>query len=163
MRKRANLLMAAAFALAPSTVLAHGENAAAETSFGRAGNAAKPARVVEVVMRDDGGRMRFQPDSFTVRQGEQLRFRIKNEGLVDHEFVMATREENLKHAEDMKKNPEMEHDEPNMKRLKPNESKEVLWQFTKAGKIHIGCLIPGHLEAGMEARVVVTPAKKQTH
>jgi uncharacterized cupredoxin-like copper-binding protein len=103
--------------------------------------------------------MRFEPNTITVEQGKQLRFRIRNEGLLDHEFILATHEENMKHAEEMMKNPEMEHDEPNMKRIKPNETREVLWRFTKPGKFHIGCLIPGHLEAGMQAYIIVTASK----
>ena len=34
---------------------------------------------------------------------------IEKIGQLDHEFVLATIEENLKHAEEMKKNPDMEH------------------------------------------------------
>ncbi len=64
----------------------------------------------------------------------------------------ATIEENLKHAEEMKKNPDMEHDDPNAKRLKPKKTGEIVWQFTKAGKFDFCCLIPGHREAGMSAR-----------
>jgi uncharacterized cupredoxin-like copper-binding protein len=151
--------MAAGLAIAiPSAVLAHGSSQG-ETAFGRPGDGGKPSRVMEIVMRDADGKMRFEPSAIKVKQGEQVRFRIRNEGLLEHEFILATHSENMKHADEMKKNPEMEHDEPNMKRIKPNETKEVLWRFTKAGKLHIGCLIPGHLEAGMEAYITVTESK----
>lgn len=154
--------MAASLAVAiPTAVLAHGSNGHGETAFGRPGDEGKPNRVVEVTMRDADGKMRFEPNVITAKQGEQLRFRIRNEGLLEHEFILATHEENMKHADEMMKNPEMEHDEPNMKRIKPNETREVLWRFTKPGKFHVGCLIPGHLEAGMEAHVIVTASKTQ--
>ena len=136
---------------------AHGPDAhGAAAVFGVPGDAGKPSRLVEIVLSDADGKMMFQPSNITAKAGEQLRFRVHNEGVLEHEFILATREANLKHAEEMRKNPEMEHDEPNMQRLKPNETKEVLWRFTNPGIFHIGCLIPGHLESGMEANVVVT-------
>lgn len=144
-----------------SPALGHGPDPHGETAFGRPGDAGQPAKQVEIVMTDADGNMRFNPSSITATAGEQIRFRIHNKGELDHEFMLATHEANLKHAEEMRKNPEMEHDEPNMKRLKPNETREVLWRFTKPGTFHIGCLIPGHLEAGMEASIVVTSSKQK--
>ena len=55
----------------------------------------------------------------------------------------------------MKKNPDMEHDDPNAKRLSPNNSGELVWKFTKTGKFEFACLIPGHREAGMTGTVIV--------
>ncbi len=55
----------------------------------------------------------------------------------------------------MKKNPEMEHDDPNAKRVAPKKKSEIVWKFTKAGTFEFGCLIPGHREAGMTGTVVV--------
>ena len=63
--------------------------------------------------------------------------------------------ENLKHGEEMKKNPDMEHDDPNGKRLAPKKTNEMVWKFTKAGEFEYSCLIPGHREAGMVGTVVV--------
>jgi uncharacterized cupredoxin-like copper-binding protein len=65
------------------------------------------------------------------------------------EFVLATTQENLKHAEAMKKNPDMEHDDPNAKRVAPKQTSEIVWKFTKPGKFEFACLIPGHRDAGM--------------
>lgn len=55
----------------------------------------------------------------------------------------------------MKKNPGMEHDDPNGKRLTPKKTSEIVWKFTKAGEFDYSCLIPGHREAGMIGMVVV--------
>ena len=55
----------------------------------------------------------------------------------------------------MEKNAEMEHEEPNGARLKPNASKEILWRFTKAGTFEFACLLPGHYETGMKGIVLV--------
>ena len=124
-------------------------------SAGEPGNPKKPARVVLVTMREGEGKMMFVPDKVEVRKGEQIRFMLRNSGVLEHEFLLATTEENLKHAELMKKFPDMEHDEPNGKRLKPNGTSEIVWRFTKAGTFEFGCLIPGHREAGMLGTVIV--------
>jgi uncharacterized cupredoxin-like copper-binding protein len=39
---------------------------------------------------------------------------------------LATAAENVKHAEEMKKNPDMEHDDPNAKRVKPKQKSEIV-------------------------------------
>src|SRR6516165_7527236 len=54
-----------------------------------------------------------EPARVEVRRGEQIRFVLHNGGEEDHEFILATVAENRKHAEVMKKHPEMEHDDPN--------------------------------------------------
>ena len=124
-------------------------------SAGEPGNPKKRARVVLVTMREGDGKMMFVPDKVEIRKGEQIRFMLRNSGVLEHEFLLATTEENLKHAELMKKFPDMEHDEPNGKRLKPNATGEIVWRFTKAGTFEFGCLIPGHREAGMFGTVIV--------
>jgi uncharacterized cupredoxin-like copper-binding protein len=89
------------------------------------------------------------------RRGEQVRFVLSNVGELDHEFVLASTAENLKHAELMKKFPDMEHDDPNGKTLKPKAKSELLWRFTRKGRFEFACLIPGHREAGMTGIVNV--------
>ena len=106
-------------------------------------------------MRESDGKMLFIPDTLKIRKGEQVRFQLRNNGEVDHEFVVATLEENLKHMKEMEKNPDMEHDDPNAKRLKPKKTGEIVWQFTKAGTFDFSCLIPGHRQAGMFGTIVV--------
>ena len=125
------------------------------TALGQPGNTRRPARSILVTMREKDGAMIFVPNRFDIRQGEQIRFLLRNAGALDHEFVLATAEENQKHLAEMLKNPDMEHDDPNAKRLKPGASGEILWHFTKAGEFDIACLIPGHRQSGMHATVVV--------
>ena len=106
-------------------------------------------------MEEDGKKMLFDPPHITVRQGEQIRFVLQNDGTEDHEFVLATVAENRRHAALMKKYPNMEHDDPNAKRLTPFTSGELLWKFTKRGTFEYACLIPGHRQAGMHGTVTV--------
>ena len=124
-------------------------------AFGEPGDPKKAARAILVTMTEQDGKMLFIPNKIEVQKGEQVRFKLSNKGLLDHEIVLATLEENLKHAKEMEKNPEMEHDDPNAKRLVPSTSGEIVWKFTKAGTFDFSCLIPGHREAGMFGTVIV--------
>jgi uncharacterized cupredoxin-like copper-binding protein len=132
-----------------------GHSHGADTAYGKPGDPRKAARIVQIVMREQDGKMLFLPDTLSVRRGEQIRFQLRNNGALEHEFVVGTVEENLKHMKEMEKNPDMEHDDPNAKRLKPKATGEIVWQFTKAGKFDFSCLIPGHREAGMFGTIVV--------
>ena len=127
----------------------------ADNSAGVPGDVNAPSRTIEVEMQDAGGKLRFVPASIQVAQGEQIKFVVHNEGALEHEFVLGTKQENAEHAEMMKKMPDMKHDEPNQIRLAPQMSAEVLWKFTKSGEFEFACLIPGHHEAGMRGTVVV--------
>ena len=124
-------------------------------SAGEPGDPQKPARVVQVTMGEMDGKMMFMPTKIDVKKGEQIKFVLRNNGELEHEFVLATTAENLKHAEAMKKNPDMEHDDPNAKRLAPKKANEVVWKFTKAGEFEYSCLIPGHRDSGMVGTVTV--------
>ena len=128
----------------------HGE----ATAIGVPGKAEKVDRTITVTMLDT---MRYIPASITVRQNETIKFIVKNTGKIKHEMVLGTEKELKEHYELMKKNPEMEHDEENMVTVPPGKSGEIIWQFTKAGKIDFACLIPGHYDKGMKGTVKVTP------
>ena len=119
----------------------------------------KTARTIEIIAREAEGKMTYAPDKIEVRRGEQIRFVIKNEGELAHEFLLDSFEGNAKHKVQMEKNPEMEHDDPNGKRLEPKRTGEILWLFDKAGTFEFACLIPGHYEAGMKGVVTVVDAK----
>ena len=152
MRKLNLLAAVSVIVAAPLAVVAHeGEH----FSAGEPGDAKQAARVIKVSMREDGKKMLFEPAHIAIRKGEQIRFVLFNDGTENHEFVLATFEENKKHAELMKKFPKMEHDDPNAKRLTPFTEGEIVWKFTKRGTFEYACLIPGHREAGMHGTIEV--------
>ena len=128
-------------------------------AIGAAGQAGKVTRTVTVDMTDA---MRFTPASISARQGETIRFTVKNAGQVKHEFVLGTEMELKEHYELMKKFPEMEHSDPKMVTVAPGKTGEVIWQFTKAGKIDFACLQPGHYDAGMKGAVNVAAVRGAT-
>lgn len=126
----------------------HGE----ESATGKPGLAAKVTRTITVEMSDN---MRYTPSNIQVKQGETIRFVVKNTGQMKHELSLGTEKELQTHLEQMKKFPEMEHDEPSSITLAPGKQGEIIWQFTQAGAVHFACLIPGHYEAGMKGLVKV--------
>jgi uncharacterized cupredoxin-like copper-binding protein len=123
-----------------------------EHAFGREGDPKKVTRTINVDMGDN---MRFSPSSITVKQGETVRFNVKNKGKAQHEMVLGTMDELKAHGELMKQNPGMEHDEPYMAHVAPGKQEQMVWQFTKAGDFNYGCLAPGHFESGMIGKVKV--------
>ena len=130
-----------------------------DEAIGKPGIAAKVTRTVNVDMRDD---MKFHSNIFDVKQGETIRFVAKNSGKVKHEMVLGTAKDLKDHYEVMKKNPEMEHADANMVTVAPGKSGEIIWQFTKAGKVDFACLQPGHYDAGMKGLVNVASSKVST-
>jgi len=145
----------AGIALAASTAVAGGHSHEATALFGEPGDPKKPARVVEVAMRPEHGKMLFVPDRVEVRRGEQIRFKLSNEDYVNHEFILGTEREIRAHAVEMKKNPDMEHADEHSLTLGMYGSGDILWRFTKKGRFVFACLIPGHLERGMKGVVIV--------
>lgn len=153
-----------ALGLAASSALAHtGEKhdkpkanapiSTEEHAFGKQGDPKKVTRTIAIDMSD---MMRFGPADITVKQGETIKFVVKNNGKIMHEMVLGTMDELKAHGEMMKKHPGMEHDEPYMSHVAPGKKEEMVWQFTQAGEFYYACLIPGHLEAGMIGKIKVT-------
>lgn len=163
-RKRHVPLVAAAIMVAAlsSTAYAHGDAkhekkdtraiSTEEKDFGREGDPKKASRTVRIDMSD---KMRFTPASLAIKQGETVKFVVKNSGKVMHEMVIGSMKELKEHAEMMKKHPGMEHEEPYMAHVSPGKTETITWQFTKAGEFNFGCLIPGHFEAGMVGKITV--------
>lgn len=124
-------------------------------SIGQPGKSENINRTITITMFDT---MRYSPASISVKQGETIRFIVRNSGKIKHELVLGTEKELKQHYEVMKKFPEMEHEEENMATVLPGKSGEIIWHFTKAGKIDFACLLPGHYDAGMKGAVTVKAA-----
>ena len=130
----------------------HGHDEGGETAIGKPGVAAKASRTITIEMSD---KMRFTPSDLTVKKGETVRLIVQNTGQLKHELSLGTQEELMEHLEQMKKFPDMEHDEPNKVTLQPGKQGEIVWQFTKTGTVNFACLMPGHYEAGMRGSIKV--------
>ncbi len=165
-----SLLLAMALATS-ATAMAHGTEEHArkagpvkkeQKDWGIAGDPKAVKRTITISMSDS---MRFTPDRIEVRQGETVRFVVRNSGKVMHEFVIGTKKENDEHAALMVKFPNMEHDEPYMAHVAPGKTGDIVWTFNQAGDFDFACLIAGHYQAGMvgKIRVAATAAKEDIH
>ena len=122
------------------------------SAAGQPGNQERISRTIKINALDT---MRFNKKIIQVKPGETIRFVVTNTGKIDHEFAIGTREEQVEHAKMMASMPDMKHVEGNVLSLKPGETRELIWQFGKAGAVEIACHLPGHYEAGMKATVNV--------
>ncbi|MCR8916347.1 copper-binding protein [Marinobacter panjinensis] len=168
-------------ALLPAMVLAisSGAYAAGEHgghhgggSVGEPGKAENVSRTIDVTMMDNY----YEPESISVKPGETIRFRVKNEGALVHEFNIGTADMHDAHQKEMQMMVEhgviqggklnrdmmemdmgnghsMKHDDPNSVLLEPGESQELVWKFTDQGNIEFACNVPGHYQAGMYGEV----------
>jgi uncharacterized cupredoxin-like copper-binding protein len=100
--------------------------------------------------------MAFEPARIDVTAGETVTFEVTNAGRAVHEFTLGDAAAQHQHAEGMAGMGGMAHDEPGSVRLQPGETKQLTWRFAGAGTVEFDCHEPGHLEAGMRGRVVVS-------
>ena len=124
-----------------------------QKSWGIGGDVKAVTRSITVSMSDT---MRFSPTQLNIKQGETIRFVIKNAGKVMHEMVLGTQKDLDEHAALMLKFPGMEHDEPYMAHVGPGKTGQIIWTFNKAGNFDFACLIAGHYQAGMVGKINVT-------
>lgn len=164
--KAIHALFAAALIAASFGAQAHQENHGKQKSaqvtreqkpWGIAGNAKSVTRTIQIAMSDN---MRFTPDRVEVKQGETIRFVVRNTGKVLHEMVIGTRKELDEHAALMVKFPSMEHDEPYQAHVPAGKTGEMIWHFNRAGDFEFACLIAGHYQAGMVGKIKVSGAGK---
>jgi uncharacterized cupredoxin-like copper-binding protein len=149
--------LALTLALASGASFATGSHAGGhdESAVGAPGQAAKVSKTVKIAMTDN---MRFSPAEISVKAGETVRFLVSNSGQIKHELVLGTAQELKEHYALMLKNPGMEHADANQMSVAPGQVGEVIWRFTKPGKVDFACLQPGHYDAGMKGAVQVAGA-----
>ena len=125
---------------------------------GKPGVAQNVVRTIHITMSDNN---RFTPNFVNVKQGETIRFVVKNAGQKKHEMVIGAVEDIRAHNEMMQRFPGMEHDEPNMVELESAQNGEIIWQFTEVGKFQFACLVSGHFEAGMKGVITVVKSSSK--
>jgi len=168
--KQLNIILSAVLlgaSLGASTAaIAHGDEDHAKKAgpvrkeqkdWGIAGDAKAVKRTIEVTMSDA---MRFTPDSIEVRQGEVVKFVVKNGGKTLHEMVIGNKKTLAEHAALMIKFPNMEHDEPYMAHVGAGKASEMIWNFNRAGEFEFACLVAGHYQAGMVGKIKVVTASQ---
>ena len=108
-------------------------------------------KTIHVTMLDT---MKYEFDGpLDIKEGDVIRFVVKNEGKILHEFSIGNAMEQKKHAEMMKSMPDMIHEDPNTLSLEAGGKGELIWRFKGKEEVVFACNIPGHYEAGMFAKV----------
>lgn len=123
-----------------------------------AGEPAEPAeaeRTIDVLAYDD---LSFDPSTIEVRVGEVVTFEVSNMGRTTHEFVLGDERTQEEHAAAMtaSSHDAHAHHQDNAVTVRPGETKQLTWRFTRAGHLLAGCHEPGHYAGGMVATINVT-------
>ena len=140
--------------------------------IGSKGKLSDVTRTIEVKMYDNY----YEPNTFKIKKGETVKFKVKNLGELVHEFNIANPMMHVKHQPEMELMVENEillgdridkdkmqkmaamdksmgHSHSNSVLLAPKEEGTLIWKFENAVNIEIACNVPGHYQAGMIAAV----------
>ena len=123
-----------------------------EESYGRPGDTSQPNRSINIEIND---KLRVAPAEVSVKQGETIKFIVKNSTKTLQRMALGTLGELKERATMLKQFPKMEMNQPNLVQVKPGESAELLWQFTQAGTFNFGCAAQACLEPTAIGKVVV--------
>ncbi|MFO1086497.1 MAG: hypothetical protein U1E21_18215 [Reyranellaceae bacterium] len=142
-------------AAAPAS--AHGP----KPSGGKPGDPAKVTRTIEVVCIDNA----FSLKSLDVRDGETVRFVVRNDGIDPHELTIGTVAEHAEHRRHMKemldrqkKGGHAGHSMADMAHeggvwVDPGKKATFVWTFARTADLEFACNIPGHYEDGMKGPI----------
>ena len=129
-------------------------------------------KVITVKMFDNY----YEPNSFQIKAGETIKFKVENAGELVHEFNIANKMMHIKHQPEMERMVENEilfadsidkikmkkmakidksmgHSHSNSVLLEPKQKGDIIWKFVNAVNIEVACNVPGHYQAGMIAKV----------
>ncbi|WP_028465800.1 cupredoxin domain-containing protein [Nisaea denitrificans] len=143
-----------------------------DMKIGKPGDPAKVSRTIEITMYDNY----YEPESLDIKEGETIRFVVRNAGEFVHEFNIATAAMHEAHRPEMMMMMEhgvlepdrinleaakaMQasmghgmHNEANSVLLEPGKSGEIVWTFPKHADLEFACNVPGHYETGMHGKV----------
>ena len=153
---------------------------AQKNEFGKPANVSQADRTIEVSLQD----IYFYPEEIQVEVGETVRFILKNDGQIVHEFNIGTPYTHAEHQAEMLvmlqhgmmssksvnfekmnnhsgRGDSLQHDDPNSKMLEPGTSAELVWTFDKAMVLEFACNIPGHYDSGMVGAFLFNEESKQ--
>jgi uncharacterized cupredoxin-like copper-binding protein len=116
-------------------------------------------RRIEVSMQDDM-RFVFNPALESIKEGETIEFRLRNDGAIQHEFSIGNAEDQVEHAAMMKSMPNMKHKDPNTVSLASGESTTLSWKFMGKDTVVFACNIPGHFQSGMKHAMTIGQKNK---
>lgn len=133
-----------------------------QVAYGQPGDSKKVSRTVRI----EASEIKYNVAQLTFKAGETVNFVLVNKGEQDHELTIGDAAMQLEHRKmmqdmaampnmDMSKMPGHKHAAKSMITVKPGETKELVWQFTKPGSFEFACNFPGHAEVGMAGTIAV--------
>ena len=162
------LMLAALIAISPASAIAHDGDAHAAHAHshgpmivgGAPGKATEATREVTIIATDSD----FVPKTIAVKSGETVRFVVRNDGKLVHEFTIGTKAMQAEHQSEMlgfavsgaieadkvDRSKLGTHDHGNNVLLEPGHSGVIVWTFASAADLEFGYNIPGHYEGGMK-------------
>ena len=127
-----------------------------QQDFGIAGHPKRLDRTVIVELRDE---KRFSPNALRVKQGDTIRFVLRNTDRVRHEWALGTEASLQQQAQARRAAQAALPEAVHMLHVDPGQTEEVVWQFNRAGSFRFASLAPGQMEAGMVGTVTVDPGR----
>lgn len=131
-------------------------------SGGKIGEARKVTRVIEVVATDHA----FSLKSLQVKDGETVRFVVRNEGTDPHELIIGTVAEHAEHRQMMREAIERQKkgeqnsmaamDHSSGVWVEPGKTATFVWTFARTANLEFACNVSGHYEDGMRGPIVFT-------
>ena len=129
--------------------------------IGSLGKESEVSRVIKVIMYDNY----YEPNSFKIKAGETIKFKVENAGELVHEFNIANKMMHVKHQPEMEKMVENEilfadsidkikmkkmakidksmgHSHSNSVLLEPKQKGDIIWKFVNAVNIEVACNVP---------------------
>jgi uncharacterized cupredoxin-like copper-binding protein len=134
----------------PATIM--NEDAYSAPSAGQQGDSAKVARTIEINILDT---LRYDPNRIMVPQHEHVKFVLHNNSLVKQDWTLGRAVELREFAKQRVLDPELPIN--TLLTLEPNQTKEVIWEFTEAGNVAFASLQSGHYKVGLVGQVIVLP------
>ncbi|MCE4054709.1 cupredoxin domain-containing protein [Pseudomonas sp. Au-Pse12] len=155
------------FGITAMASIGHGKD-----DIGQPGMVTDVTRTIEVKMGD----IFFDAKAIDVKPGETIRFVLRNDGSLLHEFNIGKAAAHAAHQAEMTamfqngtlsptgvgramndmehsmggmKKVGMEHNDPNSVLIEPGTTKELIWTFTKSTGLEFACNVPGHYQSGM--------------
>lgn len=150
-------LCVAILAIALPVTVSQAHDGVRHSSLGQPGRPADVTRTLKVEMSE----YTFSIHDLKFKAGETIKFVVVNKGKLKHELTIGDADEQLEHRKEMEKMSDMGHDDTahgmpsNAIHVAPGQTRELIWQFTKAGVLEMACNYPGHADLGMEDSISV--------
>ncbi len=143
--------VAAIIATSPILAIAHEHAAESTFWFGHVGDAAEVKRTIMLTATD----LKFTPMQIAVTIGDTVKFEVRNDGQLEHEFILGSAAEQMDHDKEMAARAGMKMTHVNGVSVAPGKTGTLIWTFTKAGSLQYACHVPGHYVAGMIGQLTI--------